>query len=182
FDFSGDARNHDVATQPDSGLTQRTHALHVAGESTLHVRDAEPVHTAVLDESLRLEAPDPGEPRLLPGVRRVHVAVEHERLAAARALQEADYVRPAILHLLPLHPEPDVCQLVPNALPHRLLVARWARNGHEVDCEGDEAVGVDLNGNATAPRFRTARSARAAGHPRARASCGCIRPRGTPRS
>src|SRR5439155_23083823 len=154
---------------------ERAHSLDVAGERALHVRAPEAVDPAVAHEPLRLEARDPGEPRLAARVRGIHVPVEHQARAAAGTLPEPDDVRPPVLHLLPLHLETHPLELLAHALPHRLLVAGWARDRHEVDGEGDEAALVDARrdvrrGNAAAPPDRRARSGRAGGHPRARAS------------
>ena len=77
----------------------------ITRERALHVRDPEAVEAAVLDEVPRLEPGNVAQPLLATRVRRVHVAVEHQRLAAARAGPRADRVRPAVLHLLPLDAE-----------------------------------------------------------------------------
>src|SRR5437879_6162978 len=97
------------------------------------------------------------------------MAVEHQRLSAARALPETDHVGPALFDLLPLHLEAHVGEFLAHPLAHRLLVAGRARDRDEVGGETNEAVGVDLNGNAAPLPSRTTRSARGAGHPRARA-------------
>ena len=155
--------------------SQRPHRLHVAGQRPLHVRDAEAVDAAVLDEPFGLEAPDPRQPRLPAGVRRVHVAVEHERLPAARAFPDADDVRAPVLDLLPLHLEPHVGELVAHPLAHRLLVAGRARDRDESTASATSRSAIDLNGNAAAPPCRTARSARGGRSPHS-SSMTCVQP------
>src|SRR5207237_232274 len=82
---------------------QRPHRLDVTRERALHVRDAEAVEPPVANERLRLEPRHVAQPGLPPRVRRVHVPVEHQRLATPRAGPCPERVRPAVLHLLPLH-------------------------------------------------------------------------------
>jgi hypothetical protein len=103
LDLAADGGDHHVAAQPHPGVLQRPHRLDVAGERALHVRDAVAVDPAVLDEALGLEPGNPGEPRLAPRVRGVHVAVEHQRRPAPRACPRPEHVGAPVLHLLPLH-------------------------------------------------------------------------------
>ena len=102
-------RRRRSCTSPRSrtpGVLQRAHGLDVAGERALHVRDAEAV-----DAPVALRTPAAGSPGCpashgsRPGVRRVHVPVEHQRRPAARARPGAEHVRAAVLDLLPLHLE-----------------------------------------------------------------------------
>ena len=64
LDLAADGGDQHVAAQPHAGILQRAHRLDVTGERALHVRDAEPVEAAVLDERLRLEAGHVLQPRL----------------------------------------------------------------------------------------------------------------------
>ena len=107
LDLAADGRDQHVAAQPHARVLQRAHRLDVAGERALHVRDPEPVEPAVALERLRLEAGDVAQPRLAARVRRVHVAVEHQRRAAAGARPGAERVRAPLLDLLPLHLEAE---------------------------------------------------------------------------
>src|SRR6266550_7140985 len=116
LDLPGNAGDHDIALQTHARVPQRAHRLHVAGQGTFHVRDAETVDTAVLDETFRLEAADAGQPRFLARIRRVHVAVEHQRLAAAGAFPDSDDVWATFFYFLPLHLEPHLGELVPHPL------------------------------------------------------------------
>src|SRR5581483_1007142 len=100
LDLAADRRHDHVAAQPHAAFPERANCLDVAGEFALHVRYAEPVEAAVPDERLRLEARHAAQPGFAAGVRRVHVAVEHQRLAAAGAGPRADRVRAAGLDLL----------------------------------------------------------------------------------
>src|SRR5262249_56586116 len=119
LDLAADGRQQDVAAQADAPLLQRAHRLHVAGQRALHVRDAEAVEAAVALERLRLEPRHVAEPRLTPRVRGVHVAVEHEGGAAARAGPRAEAVRAAVLDPLPPQLKPDLLEKPPHALGHR---------------------------------------------------------------
>ena len=64
LDLAADRRDQQIALQRDSCVAQRAHRLDVAGERALHVRDAEPIETAVADERLGLEPRDVRQPRL----------------------------------------------------------------------------------------------------------------------
>ena len=59
LDLAADGRDEHVPAEPHAGVLQRSHRLDVAGERALHVRDAEPVEAAVLDECLGLEPRTP---------------------------------------------------------------------------------------------------------------------------
>src|SRR5206468_1617173 len=108
LDLAAHGRDEHVALQRDA--LERAQRRDVAGERALHVRDAEAVEPAVLDERTRLEAGHAREPRLLAGVRRVHVTVEHERRPAADTLADAENVRAPVLDLLPLHLEAQLAK------------------------------------------------------------------------
>ena len=131
LDLAADRRDQDVAAQPHAGVLQRAHRLDVAGDRALHVRDAEPVEPAVALERLRLEAGDVAQPRLAAGVRRVEVAVEHERLPAARARPGPERVRASLLDLLPLHLQAERLVELDHQPRRRLLVAGEARHVDE---------------------------------------------------
>ena len=87
----------------------------------------------------------------LPGVRRVHVAVEHQRRAAAGAPPRAERVRAVVLDLLPLHGEAHRLVQRDHQLGHPLLVAREAVDVDHRARGGDEAVAVDLHGHCRPP-------------------------------
>src|SRR5581483_8171919 len=142
LDLAADRRDQDVATQPHGRVLQRMHRLDVAGDRSLHVRDAEPVEPAVALERLRLEAGDVAEPRLAPGVRSVEVPVEHEGLAAARAGPGAEGVRATLLDLLPLHLQAERLVDLDHQPRRRLLVAGEARDVDEPRGRLDEPVAV----------------------------------------
>ena len=82
------------------GLQQRLHRVHVADQRALHVVNAQAVDHAVLHDGVRLVA-DAGQEVFVAGIRSVHVAVEHQALAVAAALQPADDVGARVFHLLP---------------------------------------------------------------------------------
>src|SRR5215468_3782037 len=92
-----------VAAQARPALLQGTERLDVAGKRTLHIRDAETVEPPVALERVRLEARDVAQPGLPSRVRGVHVAVEHQRLPAARPGPGPEDVGTRVLDLLPLH-------------------------------------------------------------------------------
>ena len=79
FDFAGDGGNNDVALQADARALQGFQGVRVADERAFHVVDAEAVDESVFDDGVRLVARS-GEEVFGAGVRRVHVAVEHEVL------------------------------------------------------------------------------------------------------
>ena len=56
LDLAGDRRDEDVPLQPHTLIQERAHRLDIRGQGSLHVRDAEPVDTAVLLEAQGLEA------------------------------------------------------------------------------------------------------------------------------
>ncbi len=145
LDLAADGRDQDVAAQPHARVLQRAHRLDVAGDRALHVRDAEPVEPAVPLERLRLEAGDVAEPRLAARVRRVEVAVEHQRLAAAGAGPDAERVRPPFLDLLPLHLQAERLEELDHQPRRRLLVAGEARHVDEPRGGLDEPVAVDAH-------------------------------------
>ena len=141
LDLAGDRCDHHVA--PERRVAERPHRREIGDERALHVRDPEPVDAAVALEPLRLEARDPGQPRLAAGVRRVHVPVEHQRRPAARAGAGREHVRAPVLDLLPLHGEPELLALAGHPRRHRLLGAGEARNRDRRQRVRDEAVAID---------------------------------------
>jgi hypothetical protein len=102
LDLACNGGDDDVPAQPYTRVLQHAHRLEVARDRALHVRDAESVDPPVALEALRLKARNPLQPRLAAGVRRVEVAVEHQRRPAAGAGPGSEDVRAALLHLLPL--------------------------------------------------------------------------------
>ncbi len=179
LDLAADRRDHDVAAQRDAGIGERAQRLDVAGERALHVRDAESEERlpVVRQERPGLEAGNVDEPWLAAGVRRVHVAVEHQGRPAAGAGADAEDVRAALLDLLPLHLQAHRPELVAHQLGHRLLVAGEAGRADGAARELDEPDPVVSGGvtmrrtpaRAGGPARRTAGSARADPRPRARA-------------
>ena len=177
LDLTAHRRDHHVPREPDPRVLQCVHGLDVAGEGALHVRDAESVEPATVHEVLRLEAGHVAEPVLLPGVRGVHVAVEHQRLAAPGPAPDPECVGTAVLDLLPLDLQPERPVEVDHQLGHPLLVAREAPHVDHPARRLDEAVAVDGDGrvrhlspgSAGAPSRRRGGSARAGSRPRARA-------------
>ena len=163
LDLAADRRDHQVATKPNARVGEGAQRLHVAGERALHVRDPEPVEPPLLDERARLEARDVREPGLTPRVGRVHVAVEHQARPAARALADAEHVRAAFLHLLPLNGQPQVPERVGHEVRHRFFRAREARHPDRPRGPVDEPRLVDRGGDALVelghPRLRPARAA-----------------------
>ena len=98
FDFAGDGGDDDISFQAHTRALQRFHGIGVADERALHVVDAETVDETVFDDGVRLVA-DAGEKFFAASVGGIHVAVEHQVLAAARAFPAADYVGAALLRL-----------------------------------------------------------------------------------
>ena len=145
LDLAAHRGDQHVAAQPHARILQRAHRLDVARERALHVRDAEPVEAVSLDERLRLEARNVLQPRLAAGVRRVHVPVEHQRLAAAGALPDPERVRAVLLHLLPLHVQAHRLVERDHQLGHALLVAREAVDVDHRARRPDEPFAVDAH-------------------------------------
>ena len=90
-----------------------------------------------------LEALDALRPRLATGVRRVQVAVEHERRAAAGARPRGEHVRAALLDLLDWTAQPRPRSSSRDPLGHGLLLAGEARDRDGVACPADEPALVD---------------------------------------
>ena len=148
LDLAADGGDQHVAAQPDPRVEQRAHRLDVARERALHVRDAETEEPSVALERMRLEAADVLQPRLAAGVRRVHVPVEHQRLAAASARPDPERVRAVLLDLLPLHVQVHRLVERDHQLRHALLVAREAVDVDHRARRLDEPVAVDTHGIA----------------------------------
>ena len=143
LDLAGHGGDEHIALQADSVLDQRPNGLDVAGERALHVRDPEAVDPSVALEPFRPEARDVAQPRLLPRVRGVEVAVEHQRGAAAFAGPGADDVRPAVLDLLPHHLEAQLLELAGHDARARLLRPREGRRRDQAQREVDQSPLVD---------------------------------------
>ena len=127
LDLTAHRSDHAVAPQSHARIAEGPQRLDVARERPLHVRDAEAIEAAVLDEGRRLEAGDTREPRLAPRVGGVHVPVEHQARPASRALPDSEHVGAPVLDLLPLHAQSHLEERVAHQLGHRLLVAGEAR-------------------------------------------------------
>ena len=143
LDLATDRRDHHVTLQGDPGVAERTQRLDVAGQRALHIRDPEPVEAAVFDERVWLEAGHVREPGLAARVRRVHMTVEHQRRAAARAGTRTKHVRATLLHLLPLGSKPHIGEGGRHQLGHLLLAAGEARHVDRLARPADEPLTVD---------------------------------------
>ena len=149
LDLAGDGRDQQVAAQMRAGRRERPRRLDVARERALHVRDAEAVDAPVLLEALWLQPGDALQPRLAPRRRGVHVAVEHQARATARAGAHAEHVRAPVLDLLPLGRHTAlVAQDLFHAARAGLLRSGEARDRDEVDRRCDQAAPVDLSADA----------------------------------
>src|SRR4029077_12406965 len=128
LDLAAHGRDQHVTPELDAGVLERGHRLDVTRKRTLHVRDAKAVETAVAYEGLRLKSGHACEPRLAAGVRGVHGAVEHQRLAAAASSPGAEHVRASVFDLLPLHLQLELLEELAHPFGHALLVAGEAMN------------------------------------------------------
>src|SRR5262249_41978462 len=95
-------------------------------------------------EPERLETRNPLQPRLAARVRRVHVAVEHQRRPAAGARPGTEDVRAPFLHLLPLDFQPELAEGAGDPGGHRLLGPGEAGNGHRRDRVVHQPLLVDV--------------------------------------
>src|SRR4029077_13073766 len=100
FDFAGDGGDDDVAFQAHTGALERFHGVGVTDQRTLHVVDAEAVDKTVFDDSVRFVA-EAGEKFFAASIGGIHVAVEHQVLAAARAFPTADHIGARLFDFLP---------------------------------------------------------------------------------
>src|SRR5947207_6561912 len=157
LDLAADRGHEDVAAKGDAVVGKRAQRLDVAGERALHVRDPEAVEPALPDERLGLEARHVREPGLLARVRRVHVAVEHQRRSAARAAERAEDVRSALLDLLPLHRQAELLERLGHEGRHRALAAGEARDRDRAAGPVDQPVPLDLH-DRTRGRTRSPKS------------------------
>ena len=71
------------------------------------------------------------------------MAVEHEALAAARALPDTEGVRAPVLDLLPLAAQAHLLEELAHELGHRLLAAGEAPDAHHPARRVDEPLAVD---------------------------------------
>src|SRR5262245_2436384 len=156
LDLAADSRDEHVAGE--LLVLDRVEGREVAGQRALHVRDAEPPDPAVALHARRLEALDTLRPRLPAGVRRVEVAVEHQRLATAGARPRGEHVRAALLDLRELNREAERAQLARDPLGGLLLLAGEAGDGHRVAGPRDEPPFVDGAHPRTCGRTRSPKS------------------------
>ena len=95
-DFPGDGGEDEVPLQLDPRLPERLARGHEGGEAAFHVGGAEPVDGAAVDRPAqvfdRIELAAQHRVLVGAGEAGVHVAVDHQRGAAARTLEDADGV------------------------------------------------------------------------------------------
>jgi hypothetical protein len=156
LDLAADGGDHQIASKLHAVLDQRSSRLDVARERALHVRDPEAVDPAFALEPLGPEAGDPAQPRLVAGVGRVEVPVEHERRPPAAARERAEDVRASVFDLLPQHVEAETFQLRRHHPCARLLRAGERGRGDEAQGEIDQSVPVDHRnpGSTRSPNSR----------------------------
>ena len=92
---------------------------------------------------MRLVA-EAGQKFLAAGVGRIHVAVEHQVLAAAGALPTADHVGAGFFHFLPGDVQADLLQRGLHVLRHLQFFAGRAGDVDHVARHGDDFVFVHL--------------------------------------
>src|SRR5262249_35635896 len=128
-DYAGD---DDVALELDAGLLQHLDGDNVARKGRLHVDKTAAIDAVALDLGL------------LRRIEMVHVRVEHERRAAARAFQRADDVRAAFLDLLVLDAHAELFEFATQVMRDVVFLAGDADGVGEIFGDLDEAVLVQL--------------------------------------
>src|SRR3954469_13774549 len=139
-------------------VLERADRGEVAGERTLHVRDAEPPDPPVALDAGGLEALDALRPGLATGIRRVEVTVEHQRLAATCSGTRGEDVRSAFLDLLELHRQAERTELARDPFGQLLLLAGEARYRHGIARPADEPSRVDRAHRRRCGRTRSPKS------------------------
>ena len=111
--------------------------MRVADERTLHVVDAEAVDHAVLYNRMRLVS-HPGQKFFAAGVGSVHVAVEHQVLAASSTGPASDNIGTAFFDLLPRDIQPKLLKCTLHVVRHLQFLAGGAGNVDDVAAHGDD--------------------------------------------
>src|SRR5205085_7177922 len=110
-----------------AAAADRRASHHEGGNAALHVRDPQPPHLTVDDRApqlgLRLHRGGDHPIFLGTGVARVHVSIEHEAQTTARALQDADGIRPPGFHFTPNWFHPVYGEPFEDEFGERLLLA-----------------------------------------------------------
>src|SRR5579863_774462 len=137
FNLASNRRKNDIALKSYSRSLQCLYRVGITNQRALHVVNAEAVNHSVLDHSAGFVA-DSSEELLMAGIRRVHVAVEHQAATSASALPAADYVGTAFLDLLPGNVEAHGFPRGAHVLGHFGLVAGGAWNIDDVAAHGHD--------------------------------------------
>src|SRR5437879_8147925 len=121
FNLTRDGGNNHVALQLYACTLQGFYGMRVADQRALHVVDTEAVNHAVLNHRMRFVS-DTGQKFLVAGIGSIHVAVEHQVLAASGTRPASDHIRAAFLDLLPGDIEPKLLQRALHILRHLHLI------------------------------------------------------------
>src|SRR5580698_2736353 len=127
FDFSSDGGKDNVTLKLYTRALQGLHSIGIADQRALHVVDAEAVNHSILNHCVRLVA-DSCEEFFLAGVGSVHMTVEHQTAAIARAFPARDDVGASLFNFLPGNVEADGFPRAAHVLRHFGLVTRGAGN------------------------------------------------------
>ena len=146
LNFAGDGSDDDVPFQTHAGALQRFHGVGVTDQRAFHVVDTESVDETIFDNGLRLVT-EAGKKFLAARIGRVHVAVEHQVLAAARAFPTPHHVGARFLDFLPGHVEADLLERGLHVLRHLQFFAGRAGDVDHVAGHGNNFVFANFSQN-----------------------------------
>ena len=147
--------------QANAGALQRFHGVDVADERALHVVDAEAVDEPAFNHGLWFVA-DARKKFFAASVRCIHVAIEHQVLAAARAFPTADHIGAPFFDFLPGNLEADLLQRGFHVLRHLQFFASRAGNVDHIGRHGQNFFFADPGKDAV-DEFRIERWLRVGG-------------------
>ena len=132
FDLADHAGDDQVALELDAGLLDRRHRFDVTGKRRLHIHQAAAVDAVLIDH------------RLLGIVEVVHVRVEHQRRAAAGALERPDDIGTAVLDVLILDLHAELLELAAKVLGDIFFVACNTHGVSEIARQLNNPLPIDL--------------------------------------
>ena len=147
FDLARNRGDDYVPFELHSRAQQSLDRMRVANQGALHVVDAEAVDEAISYHRARLVA-EAGQELFAAGIRSVHMAVEHQVLAAAAAGPAADHIGAALFDLLPGNVQAQPLEDVAHVLRHLQLFAGGTRDVDHIARHRDDLFLLNFSEDA----------------------------------
>src|ERR1700730_920189 len=146
LDLSGNGRNDHITPKLDFRALQGLDRVGVADQRPFHVVNAQAIEKSIFDDGLWLVS-DASQEFFVASVGSVHVAVEHQALAATNSHPAPNHVGASLFYFLPCDIQPELVQRRLHVLRHLKFFAGWAWNVYDIAAHGNDFFFVYLGEN-----------------------------------